>query len=107
MTKADIIEKIHRQTGLPKKDSTQIVAAFFEIIREQLAQGETVKLAGFGNFTTRKKPPRLGRNPRTKEEVEISQREVISFHPSHILRTKVDSNYQSYHDSKDKQEDDV
>ncbi|MBF0158208.1 MAG: integration host factor subunit alpha [Magnetococcales bacterium] len=94
MTKLDIVEVLHRKSGLPKKNAMQIVETFFEIIREQLERGEEVKLAGFGNFTTRQKSSRVGRNPRTMEEVTISQREVISFHPSHILRTRIDPHHQ-------------
>ncbi|MBF0124320.1 MAG: integration host factor subunit alpha [Magnetococcales bacterium] len=98
MTKSDIVETLHKKTGVPRRNAMQIVETFFEIIREQLEQHEEVKLAGFGNFSTRKKGSRLGRNPRTMQEVEISQRDVVSFHPSHILRAKVDPHHGTTHD---------
>ncbi|MBF0623290.1 MAG: integration host factor subunit alpha [Magnetococcales bacterium] len=89
MTKADIVESVYQKIGLSKKESAAIVESVFEIIREQLEKGEAVKISGFGNFTTRNKRPRQGRNPKTGEEVEISARIVVTFKPSQILREKV------------------
>ncbi|MBF0138242.1 MAG: integration host factor subunit alpha [Magnetococcus sp. DMHC-1] len=89
MTKADIVETVYQKIGLSKKESANIVESVFEIIRNQLEEGDPVKISGFGNFTTRKKRTRQGRNPKTGQEVEITARTVVTFKPSQILREKV------------------
>ncbi len=86
MTKADLIETVYRTIGFTKKESAEIVEMVFEIMKENLSNGENVKLSGFGNFVVRKKKPRIGRNPQTGEEMTISERRVLSFKPSPILR---------------------
>ncbi|WP_041641540.1 integration host factor subunit alpha [Magnetococcus marinus] len=91
MTKADIVQTVYQRLGLSKKESADIVESVFELIRNQLENGDPVKISGFGNFTMREKNPRQGRNPKTGEEVEISARRVVTFKASQILLNKVNN----------------
>jgi integration host factor subunit alpha len=86
MTKADIVESVHRQVGFSKKDSSEITEKIFEAIKRSLERDEYVKLSGFGKFEVRQKRKRRGRNPQTGEEIEITARKVLSFKASQILR---------------------
>ena len=85
MTKLDIIQNVTDKLGLSKRDSTRIVESVFEIMKEQLSKGDTVKISGFGNFVVRNKKARKGRNPQTGSEMEISARTVLTFKCSQIL----------------------
>ena len=67
-----------------------MVEDFYEEIRVQLIKGESVKLSGFGNFQVRAKPQRPGRNPKTGEEMPISARRVVTFHPSNKLKEQIE-----------------
>lgn len=87
MTKADIIEQIYEKVGFSKKESAEIVELVFDIMKETLEAGEKIKISGFGNFVVRSKRPRIGRNPQTGEEIEISARKVLTFRPSQVLKT--------------------
>jgi integration host factor subunit alpha len=89
MTKADIVEKIHTTTGLPKKDSAAMVESVFAIMKESLEAGETIKVSGFGNFEIKQKNARRGRNPQTGEAITIAARKVLSFNPSSVLRDAI------------------
>lgn len=86
MTKADIIENVYEKVGFSKKESAEIVEMVFETIKETLERGEKIKISGFGNFVIRSKKPRVGRNPQTGEEIEISARKVLTFKPSQVLK---------------------
>ena len=86
MTKADIVEQIDEQMGFSKKESAELVEKVFEAIKETLAQGEKVKIAGFGNFVVRDKNSRKGRNPQTGEEILLEARRVLTFKPSLVLK---------------------
>ena len=87
MTKAEIIEKIYEKVGFSKKESAEIVELVFDTMKETLEKGEKIKISGFGNFVVREKRPRIGRNPQTGEEIEISARRVLTFRPSQVLKT--------------------
>ena len=76
-----------------KREAKDMMESFFEKIRVQLEQGGSVKLSGFGNFQLRDKPPRPGRNPKTGEDVPITARRVVTFHPSPKLKEMVEKNY--------------
>jgi len=89
MTKAEIVEIVHERVGLSKKESGRLMDAVLEEIRSRLAQGEDVKISGFGHFRVRSKHPRRGRNPKTGEEVIISSRRVVTFRASRILKKKI------------------
>ena len=86
MTKADVVKIICEKMGFALKESTETVDQVFEIMRETLESGEKVKISGFGNFVVRQKQPRKGRNPKTGAEMVISERKVVTFKPSNVLR---------------------
>lgn len=86
MTKADLVDAVFQRVGFSKKESAQIVEHVFDTIKETLETGETIKISGFGNFVVRDKRARIGRNPQTGEEIEISARRVLTFKPSQVLR---------------------
>ncbi|UFU08505.1 integration host factor subunit alpha [Ideonella dechloratans] len=89
LTKAELSELLFERLGLNKRESKDMVEAFFEIITEALVKGEDVKLSGFGNFAIRRKAPRPGRNPRTGESIPIKARNVVTFHASAKLKAVV------------------
>lgn len=86
LTKAELADLLFERLGLNKRESKDMVEAFFEIIHTSLMKGEDVKLSGFGNFQIRRKAPRPGRNPRTGESIPIKARNVVTFHASHKLK---------------------
>jgi integration host factor subunit alpha len=89
LTKAELSELLFDNLGLNKRESKDMVEAFFDILSEALVGGEDVKLTGFGNFNIRRKAPRPGRNPRTGEAIPITARNVVTFHASHKLKSLV------------------
>jgi integration host factor subunit alpha len=91
LTKAQLAEMLFEQIGLNKRESKDMVDAFFDLICARLIAGEEVKLTGFGNFQTRVKAPRPGRNPRTGELIPIKARKVITFHASQKLKDSIQS----------------
>ena len=91
LTKAQLSEILFDQIGFSKRESKDMVDAFFELIAETLVEGEEVKITGFGNFQVRTKAPRPGRNPRTGEVVAIESRRVVTFHASPKLKEAVQS----------------
>ena len=86
LTKANIVHLLKEQIGLPKKDCLKIVNAYFEEISKALEKGEEIKIPKLGNFVVKHKKSRPGRNPKTGETYEISDRNVISFRASKKLR---------------------
>ena len=89
LTKAELSELLFERLGLNKRESKDMVEAFFELVHANLVSGEDVKLSGFGNFNIRRKAPRPGRNPRTGEAIPIKARNVVTFHASHKLKAVV------------------
>lgn len=89
LTKAELAELLFDRLGLNKRESKDMVEAFFQIVHGSLVQGNDVKLSGFGNFNVRRKAPRPGRNPRTGESIPIKARQVVTFHPSLKLKAMV------------------
>jgi integration host factor subunit alpha len=89
LTKAELAELLFDRLGLNKRESKDMVEAFFEIVHGSLVEGRDVKLSGFGNFNIRRKAPRPGRNPRTGEAIPIKARNVVTFHASHKLKAIV------------------
>jgi integration host factor subunit alpha len=89
LTKAELAELLFDRLGLNKRESKDMVEAFFQIVHGSLVQGQDVKLSGFGNFNVRRKAPRPGRNPRTGETIPIKARQVVTFHPSLKLKAMV------------------
>ena len=94
LTKAELLDLLFEKVGLNKREAKDMVEAFFEEIRAQLECNDSVKLSGFGNFQLRDKPQRPGRNPKTGEEIPITARRVVTFHPSQKLKGLVEKNYQ-------------
>ena len=90
-TKAELAELLFDHVGLNKREAKDMVEAFFEVIRDALESGDSVKLSGFGNFQLRDKPQRPGRNPKTGEEIPITARRVVTFHASQKLKAMVEA----------------
>jgi len=91
ITRADLADKVHLEVGLPRQESAQLVEAVLDMMSDTLAGGETVKLSSFGSFVLRDKNGRIGRNPKTGEEVPIEPRRVLVFKPSQVLKERVDT----------------
>ena len=89
LTKADLADLLFDRLGLNKRESKDMVEAFFDIMQTALISGRDVKMSGFGNFNIRRKAPRPGRNPRTGEAIPIKARNVVTFHASHKLKGAV------------------
>lgn len=90
MTKMDLVDSVHRSTGLSKREAGRAVEAFLDLVKEGLTSGHHVKLTNFGTFRLRDKSPRVGRNPKEKNsEVTISARRVVTFRPSPNLRAQL------------------
>ena len=89
VTRGDLYKAVHQEVGLSLNESTELVEAVFGKIADKLIEGESVKLSSFCSFEVREKSPRIGRNPKTGEEVLISARRVVTFRPSHLLRERV------------------
>ena len=89
LTKAELSEMLFDRLGLNKRESKDMVEAFFESVQGALVEGQDVKLSGFGNFQIRRKAPRPGRNPRTGEVIPIKARNVVTFHASQKLKGMV------------------
>ncbi|MBD3892305.1 integration host factor subunit alpha [Hydrogenophaga sp.] len=89
LTKAQLAELLFDQIGLNKRESKDMVDAFFVLIAERLVNGADVKISGFGNFQIRTKAARPGRNPRTGQTVAIKARRVVTFHASPKLKEQV------------------
>ena len=89
LTKAEMAEALFNQLGLNKREARELVDLFFEEVRAALANGEQVKLSGFGNFDLRDKNQRVGRNPKTGVEVPITPRRVLTFRASQLLKEKI------------------
>jgi integration host factor subunit alpha len=89
LTKAQLAELLFEQIGLNKRESKDMVDAFFDLVSNSLVDGDDVKITGFGNFQIRTKSPRPGRNPRTGEAIPIAARRVVTFHASQKLKEQI------------------
>jgi integration host factor subunit alpha len=89
LTRMDLSEAVFREVGLSRNESAQLVESVLQHMSDALASGETVKISSFGTFSVREKASRMGRNPKTGEEVPISPRRVLSFRPSHLMKERV------------------
>ena len=90
ITKDSLVEMVHNQIGLNKREAKELIESFFEQIKKSLEEGNDIKLSGFGNFNLRDKAPRPGRNPKTGEEVTISSRRVVTFKSGLKLKSKLE-----------------
>jgi integration host factor subunit alpha len=89
MTKADLVDKIHANTGLTKDQAFAYLETILETIKKTLETAEAVKISGFGSFVVRKKNSRRGRNPLTGEPITITARKVLTFKPSPVLKSTI------------------
>lgn len=89
LTRADLAEAVVRKVGLPRNESQELVELVLSEISGSLARGEQVKLSSFGSFGIRQKGERMGRNPKTGEEVPITPRSVLVFRPSNIMKDRI------------------
>ena len=89
LTRADLTEAVFQAVGLSRTDSAQMVEDMLEEVCGALSKGETVKLSSFGTFAVRQKSQRMGRNPKTGDEVPIAPRRVLVFRPSQVLKAHV------------------
>jgi len=89
MTRADIVDKIHKEVGFSKREIKTIVDSIFDIIKQTLQREDKIVISGFGNFIIRNKKPRRGRNPQTGEDLEISARRILTFKPSPGFRANL------------------
>lgn len=89
LTKAQLADLLFDHIGLNKRESKDMVDAFFDLMAQRLIEGSDVKLSGFGNFQIRTKAPRPGRNPRTGEAIPIRARRVVTFHASSKLKEQI------------------
>lgn len=91
LTRADLADALVRKVGLPRNESQDLVELVLGEISETLSQGEGVKLSSFGSFGVRSKAQRMGRNPKTGEEVPITPRRVLVFRPSNIMKERINT----------------
>ena len=89
VTRADLIEAVYQEVGLSRNESADLVETVLDEIATNLTKGDNVKISSFGSFAIRHKSQRMGRNPKTGEEVPILPRRVIIFKPSHVLKNRV------------------
>ncbi|MGD0293033.1 MAG: integration host factor subunit beta [Terracidiphilus sp.] len=89
MTKADLVEKVTAAGELTRRDGEVIVETIFEAVIGALKSGDKIEIRGFGSFRTRQRKPRIGRNPKTGERVEVPAKKVPYFKPSKELRDLV------------------
>ncbi len=91
VTRADLCEAVYQKVGLSRTESAQLVELVLDEICACIVRGEAVKLSSFGSFIVRSKSERVGRNPKTGEEVPISPRRVMVFKPSNVLKQKINA----------------
>jgi integration host factor subunit alpha len=89
LTRMDLGEAVFREVGLSRNDAAQMVESVLGHISDALVEGENVKISSFGTFSVRDKGARIGRNPKTGEEVPIQPRRVLTFRPSHLMKDRV------------------
>lgn len=89
LTRVDLCEAVYRKVGLSRMESAELVEVFLDTICDKIVEGESVKLSSFGSFVVRSKNERIGRNPKTGEEVPITSRRVMVFKPSNVLKKAV------------------
>ena len=89
VTRAELSEAVYQEVGLSRNESADLVETVLNEIAGALVRGEMVKISSFGTFSIRDKAARIGRNPKTGEEVPIHPRRVLTFRPSHLMKDRV------------------
>ncbi len=95
MTRADLTEAVYRAIGVSRNESSAFVERILDEMSDAMERGEQVKISSFGTFSVRSKAMRMGRNPKTGEEVPITPRRVISFRASHVLKDRINDEHRS------------
>lgn len=98
VTRADLSEAVYQEVGLSRNESAELVESVLNEISDALVRGDVVKLSSFGSFSVRQKGERVGRNPKTGEEVPILPRRVLVFRASHVLKNRINQALSSAHD---------
>jgi integration host factor subunit alpha len=91
VTRAQLGEAVYQEVGLSRHESAEMVEAILAEISTALQKGDTVKISSFGSFSVRRKGQRIGRNPKTGQEVPILPRTVLTFRPSHVLKHRINA----------------
>lgn len=91
LTRMDLGEAVFREVGLSRNESSDLVESVLDHVSDALVGGNNVKISSFGTFSLRDKKARVGRNPKTGEEVPITPRRVLTFRPSHLMKERVSS----------------
>ncbi|KKJ75886.1 MULTISPECIES: integration host factor subunit alpha [Kiloniella] len=91
VTRADLSEAVYQEVGLSRNESADLVESVLNEISDTLIKGDSVKISSFGSFAVREKGERIGRNPKTGEEVPILPRRVLVFRASHVLKNKINT----------------
>jgi integration host factor subunit alpha len=89
LTRMDLSEAVFQAVGLSRNESAQLVETVLDHMSDALVRGEQVKISSFGTFSVRDKSARVGRNPKTGQEVPINPRRVLTFRPSHLMKDRV------------------
>ncbi|WP_045390736.1 integration host factor subunit alpha [Falsirhodobacter sp. alg1] len=89
LTRMDLGEAVFREVGLSRAESSQLVESVLQHVSDALVAGDQVKISSFGTFSIRDKSARMGRNPKTGDEVPITPRRVLTFRPSHLMKDRV------------------
>jgi len=92
ITRAQLTEAVYQEVGLSRNESADLLESVLDMIADTLANDETVKISSFGSFSVRQKGQRIGRNPKTGEEVPILPRKVLVFRPSQVLKARINEN---------------
>ena len=99
LTRADLSEAVYQEVGLSRNESADLLEAVLGVICDALENGETVKLSSFGSFSIRQKGQRIGRNPKTGDEVPILPRRVLVFKASAILKDRINKGMEETRES--------
>lgn len=99
LTRADLSEAVYNKIGLSRVESSEIVESVLDELSSALVKGDEVKLSSFGTFSVRQKNGRIGRNPKTGEEVPITPRRVLSFRASHVLKDRINAAFKKMNGS--------
>ncbi len=89
VTRAHLTEAVYQEIGLSRNESAELVESVLKLVSDALVRGETVKISSFGSFSVRQKGQRIGRNPKTGEEVPILPRRVLVFRASQVLKNQI------------------
>ena len=89
LTKAGIIQAIHKEAGIPKENAARIIEKLLKIMKRKMAEGESLLISGFGKFCVRNKEERRGRNPATNQDMMLPERKVVTFKCSSVLKKEM------------------